>query len=205
MIWVYDNAIVKDLEQSFNTGNTGTPVVKVISPENIIGIAAQIKNDDVTFPIVALNRDPNTPIDDTRYNFTRAQFGVPAGIDTETNILYSERAIPIDLKYEMTILTTNTADMDEMIKELIFKYTGQYFLTAELPYESKRKIRFAIEIPAGSNIEKSSASSEYSSSGTLYQSIIQLHCKGCVLISYTGRHLNRYELDTTIGIKNPQP
>ena len=202
MIYLYDNAICKDLEQSFNRGNVGDPVVRVVDPEHIIGLAAQIKNDDITFPIVALNRQNSTPIDSTRYNFTRAQFGVPAVIDTETNMLYSERAVPIELKYEMTILTTNTADMDEMIKELIFKYTGQYFMTIELPYESKRKIRFAVEIPGGSTIEKSSASSEYSQSGTLYQSIIQLECKGCMLISYSARHLNRYVLDNEVGIKD---
>ena len=140
MIYLYDNAIVKDLEQSFNYGNTGKPVVKVVAPENIIGIAAQIKNDEITFPLVALNRDSNTTIDNNRYNFTRAKRGVPAVIDTDTNMLYSEKAIPIDLKYEMTILTTNTADMDEMIKELLFKYTSQYFMTIELPYEAKRRI-----------------------------------------------------------------
>ena len=202
MIYLYDNAIVKDLEQSFNYGNTGKPVVKVVAPENIIGIAAQIKNDEITFPLVALNRDSNTTIDNNRYNFTRAKRGVPAVIDTDTNMLYSEKAIPIDLKYEMTILTTNTADMDEMIKELLFKYTSQYFMTIELPYEAKRRIRFAVEIPEGSSIEKSSASSEYSQSGTLYQSIVQLQCYGCVLISYTARHLNRYEMSTHVELKN---
>lgn len=201
MIYLYDNAIVKDLEQSFNKGNVGSPVVRVVDPEHIIGLAAQIKNDEIPFPLVALNRDPSTPIDTSRYNFTRAKRGVPAVIDTDTNMLYSEKAIPIDLKYEMTVLTTNTADMDELLKELIFKYTSQYFLTIELPYEAKRKIRFAVEIPSGSNIEKSSASSEYSASGKLYQSIIHLQCLGCVLLSYSARHLNRYELSTEIELK----
>ena len=203
MIWLYDNAIVDDLNQSFNFGNVGKPVVKVVAPENVIGIAAQIKNDEITFPIVALSRGNDTQIDTSRYNFSRAQFGTPAVFETENNLLYYERAIPIDLKYEMTLLTTNTADMDELIKELLFKYTGQYFMTIQLPYESKRQIRFGVEIPIGSNISKSSASSEYSTSGTLYQSIIQLQCYGCVLISYTARKLTRNILDTNIGIKNP--
>lgn len=202
MIWLYDNAIVEDLNQSFNYGNVGKPVVKVVSPENIVGIAAQIKDDNITFPIVALSRPSDIEIDTERTNFTRAKFGVPAVFDTETNCIYNERAVPINLQYDMTILTTNTADMDELTKELLFKYSSQYFLTITLPYESKRKIRFGVEIPDGSSINKSSASSEYSSSGTLYQSIIQLKCYGCVLISYTPHKLTRSILDDSVGIKN---
>lgn len=200
ILYLYDNAIVEDLKESFNPEHVPNPVVKVVSPEQVIGIAAQIQNDEISFPIVALTRDENTPIDKNRMNFTRAHKGVFSVLDKKTNQLYYEKAIPIQLSYKLTVLTTNTADMDELIKELLFKYMSMYFLTIQLPYECDRKVRFGISVVSDENIERSSGNLEYIETGKLYQSIIPLTCEGCVLVSYTPAHLKRsvYEIDAVI-------
>ena len=113
MIYLYDQAIVKDLQRSFSDA-AGNSVVKVVDPEGIISLAAQIKEDQVSFPLVALSRDPDNSIDTDRYNFTYAHKGVQAVMDTKTNNIYYEKVVPIKLSYKATILTTNTADMDEI-------------------------------------------------------------------------------------------
>lgn len=197
MIYLYDNAIVDDLIKSFNPNVVENPVVKVIAPEHIHSIAAQVQEDKLSFPIIVLTRNENTPIDTDRMNFTRAHKGVASVLDTETNELYYEKAVPIKLSYDLTILTTNTADRDELIKELIFKYTDMYFLTLTLPYYCKRKIRFGITINTESDIKNSSGVVEYIEEGKLYQSIIPLRCEGCVLVSYTPAKLKRtaYEIE----------
>lgn len=191
MLYLYDNAIVDDLMCSFNPNHVENPVVKVISPEQIIGLAAQIQDDSVSFPIVALDRDDNTSIDADRMNFTRAHFGVSSVLDTETNNLYYEKAIPVKLSYGLTLLTTNTADRDELLKELMFKYMNMYYLTIQLPYYCKRKIRFGVTIDTNSEIQHSSGSFDYLESGKLYQTILPLQCEGCVLVSYTPVKLKR--------------
>ena len=201
MIYLYDNAIVDDLVQSFNPNNVPNPVVKVFAPEQIKGIAAQMQNDELTFPMVALSRKPNSvQIDKSRLNFTRAHFGVQSVLDTKTNNLYYEKALPITLEYALTVITTNTADQDEMMRELLFKYINQYFLTIKLPYECDRKIRFGISVTDEADIDYSSGSSEYAESGKLYQVIIPLVCQGCVLVHYTPAHLvhNTTELDDAL-------
>lgn len=190
MLHLYDDAIVEDLQKSFNKVDGEDPVVRVISPEQVIGLAAQIQEDQIKFPIIALTRN-DYQIDNQRMNFTRAHMGVQSVIDTKTNNIYYEKAIPITLSYNMTLLTTNQIDMDELIKELLFKYTNMYFLTIKLPYECNRKIRFGIGINSNTEIERSSGSAEYVESGKLYQSIIKFDCEGCVLISYTPAHLKR--------------
>ena len=63
MLYVYDNAIVDDLNRSFNPIEAGNPVVSVVDPESVISLAAQIQDDKITFPLVAVNRNPDTPID----------------------------------------------------------------------------------------------------------------------------------------------
>lgn len=190
MLWVYDDAIVEDLRRSFNPNNVSNPAVTVIDPENAVGLAAQIQEDKIQFPVVVLTRSPNIPVDASVMNYTKTKRGVATTFDKENNIIYNERTIPINLSYELSAFTTNTADMDEIIRELIFKYSSKYFLTATIPYESKRKIRFGILMdPEG--IEQSSTSSSYISEGKLHASSVTLKCEGCVLVHYTPRKLQR--------------
>ena len=201
MLYLYDNAICDDLTKSFNPVADGQqPIVKVVSPEAIIGLAAQIQEDKIGFPLIAVTRNPYQ-IDSNRLNFTRSHFGIASVIDKETNMLYYEKALPITLSYNLTILTTNQADMDELIRELLFKYVNMYFLTIQLPYESDRKVRFGITINGDTEIERSSGNLEYIENGTLYQSIITLQCDGCCLVTYTPAHLMRYELDDSVHIQ----
>ena len=190
MIYLYDNAIVHDLKESL----AGDSVVRVISPEQIAGLAAQIQNDEIQLPIIALERNDYS-IDTNRSNFSRIHFGVQTVIDNKTNNIYYERVIPIELSYIITILTSNQIDMDELVKELVFKYTDMYYLPVQLPYESKRRIRFGIRVDADS-IQKRSGASEYMESGQLYQTSVPVVCEGAVLLHYTPVHLKR----TTHGV-----
>lgn len=200
MIYLYDEAIVNDLKKSFNPNAVENPVVSVVSPERVVDIAAQLQNDEISFPLVALTRNEDISIDTNLTNFTRMHKGVAAVVDPKTNNLYYEQAIPLKLNYALTVLTTNTADMDELVRELIFKYTRMYFLTITLPYEGQRKVRFGITIDTDSDIERSSGVVEYLESGQLYQSIIHLHCEGCVYVKYTPVHLKRtaHEIVTAV-------
>lgn len=200
MIYLYDKAIVKDLEQSFNPDNVENPAVRVIDPEGIIGLAAQIQNDDIKFPIVALSRNADSGVNQDLMNFTRLHSGVAAVFDKETNNIYQEKVIPLKLSYTMSILTTNVIDMDEIIKELIFKYTQMYFLRIKLPYECKRTIRFGVVIPPETTFETKSKTFEYLSAGKLYETDIPLQCQGCVLVYYTPQHLTRisHEVEPTL-------
>lgn len=199
MMWVYDDAIVEDLKHSFNPKNVPNPAVTIVDPENAIGLAAQIQEDKLQFPIVALTRHENISIDESLKNFTKTKKGYPNTFDNHTNTLYNERSMPIKLSYELSIFATNTADMDEIIRELLFKYSSMYFLTVTVPYESKRKIRFGVEADVGDGITIKSAASQYVSEGKLYASSITLNCEGCVLIHYTPRKLPRQSLEVVVA------
>ena len=188
MLYLYDQAIVHDLERSFS--EEFSPTIKMIDSEGIISLAAQIKDDKIKFPLIALKRNPYS-VDSSLTNFTKIHKGVQAVIDPKTNNLYYERALPISLTYSMTILTTNQADMDELVKEMTFKYISMFFLKIDLPYECDRPIRFGIESITNDNFEQSSGAFEYISGGRLYQTIIPLRCQGAVLLTYTAQKLKR--------------
>lgn len=195
MLYLYDEAISEDLEYSFNPNHVDNPQVKVISPEGAINVVAQAQSDQLSFPVVILTREPDTPIDYERTNFARLHRGVACVFDKVTNEYYNEKVIPVDLRYKLTVLTTNTVDMDEIVKELLFKYTQMYFSTIKLPYESKRKVRFGIVLDPNSSIQRDSGTAEYLSAGTLYQTIIPLKVEGAVLVHYTPVKLKRMEFE----------
>lgn len=192
MLYLYDNAIVDDLKKSFNNEISNFPVIKAVTPDEIIGIAAQIKEDSITFPTICVVRSPNYQIDTQRTNFTAMHKGSVSVFDNKTNNIYHEKVLPITLDYTLTVLTTNTADMDEIIRELLFKYISMYFLTIKLPYEADRNIHIGIRVDT-ENIERQSSTSEYLASGALYETMIPLKVEGAVLVNYTPVKLKRVE------------
>lgn len=201
MLYLYDNAIAEDLQRSFNPTSQLNPEVKVVDPEGVISLIAQMQEDRISFPIVVLTRHEDTPIDNTRTNFTRMHRGIATVIDPDTNELYYEKVIPIKLSYDLTILATNTADMDELVKELLFKYLSMYFIKFQLPYECRRPVRFGVSVDPETEISRKSGQFEYIDGGTLHQAIITLKCEGAVLVSYTPVKLKRGVQD--VEIVNP--
>lgn len=197
MIYLYDEQLVADLEHSLNMPDNSAPVVKVIDPEHIIGLAAQIQNDEIQLPLIAVERKDYF-VDTDRTNFTMQHAGTSVIIDNKTNMIYNEKVMPVNLQYTLTVLTSNQEDMDEIIKELIFKYTNMYYLTIKVPYEVShldRKLRFGVRIERPDAIEKRSGASQYMESGQLFQATIPLICDGAVLLSYTPHHMPRYSYE----------
>lgn len=195
MLYLYDDAIIEDLRNSFNPDQVPNPAVSVVNAEQIIDIAAQIQDDKLKFPLVSVYRKSDIQIDSQRQNFTRRHKGISTVIDHETNNVYYEKMIPVKFSYEITTLCTNTVDQDELIRELLFKYNDMYFLTIQLPYESSRRMRFGLVIDEDAGIERKSGLSEYLESGQLYQSTITLNVEGGVLLEYTPVHLKRTEYE----------
>jgi len=203
MIYLYDRAIADDLQKSINSENA-EPNVFIADAETYAGVFAQVKEDTITYPIILLARDPDMPVITDLCNFTRSHFGVPAAFDNKTNTIYNERALPVDIRYTLRIISTNVADSDELARELFYKYLSMYYLTIQLPYESDRKIRFGIEVDKDYGIKRESGSFEYLKSGALYQSTLHLNTQGCVSLTYTGRHVQRIVYNTKdIQIESP--
>ena len=203
MLYLYDRAIVDDIKASL-TG-AANPNVIATDAENFPGIIAQMQNDTITYPLILVQRGEDAVIDTNLTNFSRYQFGVPCVFDNDKNNVYFERALPVKLEYTLRIITTNVADRDELARELFYKYISMYFLTIQLPYESDRKVRFAVNVDFDYGIKNESQSFDYLASGALYQATIVLKTLGCVSLTYTPRHLQRSVLSSDIKAENPTP
>ena len=191
MLYLYDNAIVKDLQDAIDPQGRMNANVKVMEADGAIGLLAQLEEDRISFPFICLMRDSDLTIDEKRSNFTRLHAGHVEVIDQKTNELYLEKAVPIDLRYSLHVLTTNTVDMDELVREIIFRYSSMYFITMDRPYEGERKIRFGVSIPPGTQIRRESSVGDYIKEGKLYETIIPIVCDGAVMLNYTKKHAQR--------------
>lgn len=190
MLYLYDEALANDLAKCIDPSGGMNPNVKVIGADGIVPIMAQLQEDKIQFPLICIFRN-DAPIDTRRTNFTAMKFGVATVVDPDTHMIYNEKVIPVNLSYDLTILATNTVDMDEIVKELIFHYNQVYFVTIKnLPYESNRSLRFGVRVNEES-IKRTSGAVENMQAGTLYQTQMTLECDGAVLLSYTPRHLMR--------------
>lgn len=190
MLYVYDKAIQQDLANCIDPRSDANDIVKVIGPEGILPLIAQMQQDRIKFPLVCLIRNPDTPIDTSRTNFSMQHKGIPRGYNSEKNEMYLERSLPIQLSYTLNVLATNTVDADEFTKELLFRYTQIYFITANVKYDIERKLRFGVMIEPGS-VKKDSGALEYIDGGKLYQTSMNLICQGAVLLSYVPKHVER--------------
>lgn len=200
MIWCYDDAVCQDLRNSFNQ-DVGQPVVSIVPPDSVLSIAAQIQDDKIRFPIIAVERE-NTPMSADQLNFSKMHTGVATVFDKTHNEYYYEKSVPINLSYNLVVMSTNTADIDELIKELVFKYISQYFLTITVPYESKRKISFGIKLDTSRDIEWSTKTSNYLQEGKLHGAGIHLLVDGAVMLSYTPVKLRRLKGEVEVVDKN---
>lgn len=204
MIYKYDSALVEDMKRTIDPDGGANPNVMCITIDQYQSVIAQLQEDKISYPIILLIRDDDIPIKTDLMNFVRYKKGVPAVIDPKTNNVYYERALPIDLRYTIQILTTNVADRDEISREIIFKYESEYYLHIEAPYEVKRKMRFGVQIDRTFGIKNDSASSEYLAEGKIYITMMELLTDGCVMLNNTPRHLKVTKMSKDIGIENPK-
>lgn len=194
MLYLYDHAIVEDLQESFSSDYEHM-FVKAVEPATSISIAAQLQDDNIRFPFICVVRSADYQIDSDLTNFTAMKKGIATVFDSKNNMLYHEKSIPVRLSYTLTCVGTDTAQIDELVRELIFKYSSMYFLRIQLPYESDRHLRFGIEVDASQSIERNSGVVESLASGTLYETQIPLKTYGCRLISYTPVKLRNFQYE----------
>ena len=84
MLWLYDESIAEDLRRSFNTAVI-QPYVKVIDPDVNLSIAAQLQDDNISFPIICVVRNSDYQVDTDLTNFTAMHTGVATVFDNKTN------------------------------------------------------------------------------------------------------------------------
>ena len=178
MMTLYDKSIVNALMRRFNQDASQGVVVNIISPEYIEGLDSQIREGKCRFPVVALVRkDMPYSIDTGRTIYTTIPKGkVYTQADVKNYYTEPEGFVPIKQPYSLTVLTTDTAQMEAIVKAIQELLSNMKFLSIDHPTRANEKIRFGVVVDSTREIQKSS-------SGQMHQTIIPLSCEGGVIKS----------------------
>jgi hypothetical protein len=160
VIYLYDNAIVDKFRALF-----GTDKITVQPPENAIRYVAQLSNDDVTFPLISLNRT-NWSIRADDISWAQAKTGVLNRVNKD-NTLSVMRAIPIQLEYQLDVYTVDKLTNDEIYRELIFYFIKHPTLEVDIPYTVDGTHVFNFDI--NPDITDNSDTVEHVNKGVLYR------------------------------------
>lgn len=160
MIYLYDKAIVDKFRTIFADSR-----ITVQPPENAIRYVAQLSKDDVTFPLISLNRT-SWSIRSSDISWAQSRTGVANRINPD-NTISVMRAIPIQMEYQVDIYTIDRMTNDEIYRELIFYFLKNPTLEVDIPYTVDGQHVFNFDI--NPDITDNSDTVEHVNKGVLYR------------------------------------
>lgn len=160
LIYLYDNAIVDKFRSLFKDSR-----ITVQPPENAIRYVAQLSNDDVKFPLIALNRT-SWSLRSGDISWAQSRTGIANRLNPD-NTISVMRAIPIQMEYQLDVYTVDRLTSDEIYRELIFYFIKNPTLEVEIPYTVDGKHVFNLDI--NPDITDNSDTVEHVNKGVLYR------------------------------------
>jgi hypothetical protein len=160
MIYLYDEAIVNKFRTIFDDSR-----ITVQPPENAIRYVAQLSEDDVSFPLISLNRTAWS-IRAGDISWAQSRTGIANRVNSD-NTISVMRAIPIRLEYQLDIYTVDRLTNDEIYRELIFYFIKHPTLEVDIPYTVDGKHVFNLDI--NPDITDNSDTVEHVNKGVLYR------------------------------------
>ena len=125
-IKAYDDAIINEFRKVFNSN-----VIHILPVENAVRFLAQLKKDNVEFPLVSTTRLGFSVIG-SNVNNNAKMIGSFAKREDNNNI-YAQ-SIPIRIEYQLDIFTVDRESCDDIARELIFFFYQHPSLKAHFEY-----------------------------------------------------------------------
>lgn len=189
MIYLYDEAITNKFKSLFQDSR-----ITVQLAENAIRYVAQLKDDNITFPLVNLNRTDWSLRDDD-ISWAQSRTGVANRINPD-NTISVMRAIPIRLEYQVDVYTVDRFTNDEIYRELIFYFLKHPTLEVDIPYTVDGKHVFNFDV--NPDIQDNSDTVEHINKGVLYRYTSTWVVKDAYLFEGTDEYnrVAKIQLDT---------
>lgn len=123
----YDDAIIANFRNIFNDGT-----ISILPVENAIRFSAQLRKDDVDFPMISTTR-LGYSIVSSNVNQSAKTIGSFVVRDGKNNNVFAQ-SIPIRIEYQLDIFTVDRWTCDEITRELIFYFYQHPTLVAHFDY-----------------------------------------------------------------------
>lgn len=189
MIRLYDTALYQYIHENVKAN------IGIVPVKDYWNVAAMHKETRLQLPAVVLFRTNWTP-EKTLRSWPIAKKGRVDRIQQHKKI--TEKAIPVQIDYTVTLLATTQDDIDELTSEITFLFTVKPRLTVLLPYGSDRAIHGQILISG--DFQNSSGTDRFSETGILYQQIIPIRILGANIIDIDTKNLRylEWEIDSNL-------
>lgn len=162
-VYIYDKAITEKLKDIL-----GDPRISIVPFENAFRKSG-VDGDDVTLPFVSISRQGWSLTQQTK-NITAYMVGKPK---IKNNIHYTNAYLPIQIQYNLDIVTRNREENDELCRELILYIHRHPELIAEVTYLGITQ-RFGFHWFLGNDVVDNSEISEFENRGQYYRSTLSM-------------------------------
>lgn len=133
----YDKAIIDHFREVLDDER-----IHILPVEQAIRFTAQLRKDDVRFPLISTNRlGYSLRLSDG--NFYGLRNGAYQNRNDDGTNTFAQ-VIPIRINYQMDIFTVDKITGDELTRELIFHIMQNPTLTVDIPYQLNMSHKFNI-------------------------------------------------------------
>lgn len=162
----YDQSLIEHFREIFDDAR-----IHILPVEDAIRFTAQLRQDDVVFPLISTNRlGYSIRTSDTNFYGLREGGYQNRGAD---GINTFAQVIPIRINYQVDVFTVSKAQGDELMRELIFHLMLHPKLKVDIPYGLNIKHVFNIFIE--SDIVDNSDTVEHINKGVLFRNTMTLY------------------------------
>ena len=162
-IYIYDKAIIEKFKEIL-----GDPRISIVPFESAFRKSG-VDGDDVTLPFVSISRQGWSLTQQTK-NITAYMVGKSK---TKNDIYYTNAYLPIEIHYNIDIVTRNREENDELCRELILYIHRHPELIAEVTYLGITQ-RFGFHWFLGNDVVDNSEISEFENRGQYYRSTLSM-------------------------------
>lgn len=191
MLQLYDDKLFDYFKETFKADVAVVPVSEYWS------VVSMHEEGQLQLPAIVLGRTTWTNARELE-SWVIARKGRTDRI--HDNKIINEQAIPVQLDYTITLLTTTQDDIDELTSEVLFCILNYPRLTIDLPYGSDRQIH--AQIIQNGDLQDSSTRDKFSETGILYQEIIPIRVLGSNIININKHNLRYIKLDVDVPHNN---
>ena len=189
-VYAYDKAVTDFFERI--TGDS----IMIQPPENAIRNTAQLKGDNITFPLITLNRT-SWSIRQQDKNFAMMREGHTVRFNDDHTVTQA-RMLPIKIEYQVDVFTVDKRMNDEITRELIWYLSLKPTLQVEVDYDVNIKHNFNLLLDP--DIVDNSDVTNHVNDGVLFRSTFTMYCDDAYL--WAGKDLNIPSLDVSMEVKN---
>lgn len=165
-VFLYDTAIVNKFRELVASSD-----IYITPPENVFRVMALLNKDEVTLPLISIERINYTLLENRSHAMKFR--GSTVSYNSENDMLTSMQAIPIRINYTLNVWTRHLQECDDIVRELIWYLSTHPTMEVNIPYGLNIQHNFNVQLD--NEIENNSDITEHINRGEYFRQTISFY------------------------------